>query len=217
MPNIIKHELKYEEVSDLDAPVEQLTRVVGFFTKGDGPLLARSFGSGFFDPLKRGFLVTAAHNLVTSYGPASSVKVKGYTASGRKFALWGLAFAVLRGWEDAGVGADIAVIWLQHDPIVAEPARLQRPGDGYFSAYLRAYNSDVGFDLHEPESSAFKTLAGKDRLTYQSATGTQQMSGAPVIRAGKSEVVGVHKGIVDGQYVAARIDLNLLNALYGEF
>lgn len=218
MPNVVKHDLVAEDVPKVDGPVEQLTRVVGFFRKGNSLALPRAFASGFFDPEHRGFLVTAAHNLFSAHGPASSVKVKGYTAGGQYFVLWGRQFAVLADYADAGVGADIAVVWLKHDPIVDAPASLKRPKDGHLSAFLRAYNSDASFDLHEPELSTFKAVATADRLIYQSASGTRQMSGAPVIRAGKGgHVVGVHNGIDDGHYVATRIDLHLLDDLYSTF
>lgn len=216
VPEILARALNTEQVAPLQHPLEQLVRVVGFYHDAAGAHTATSFGSGFFDPARPEFVITSAHALVRPQGPVSSVKIKVYDETGKKGALWGDEFAYLEDHATAGVGADIAVVRLVKAATLRPAALLQAPPDGHFHAYLRAYNTDAGFDDHAPQASTFKVVATKDRLIYQGATATEQMSGAPVIHGANGSVVGVHKGIVGGYLVAARIDLAFLHSLYSK-
>lgn len=214
MPSILTHALNHGPTPADIGPVEQLTRIhAGFAPDVLGLLITRD-GSGFFDPEHPGFMVTSAHNLVRPNGLARTVKISVHAASGQKVSLSGTAFAMLADYSDSQVAGDVAVVLLSTPITLFNDVPLRRPPNGKFHAYLRAYNSDVGFNHHEPHMSVFSAQATGDRVVYDGAAATEEMSGAPVINSADSSVAGLHKGIHGGQLVGVRIDMDLVHALY---
>jgi hypothetical protein len=214
MPTIVTHTLTHGPAPTIVGPVEQLTRIhAGFAPNVLGQQITLN-GSGFFDPEYRDCLVTSAHNLVRPDGPARTVKISVHAASGQRFSLSGAMFAVLEDYSASEVAGDIAVVLLSAPITLWDGLPLRTPPDGTFDAYLRAYNSDPGFDHHQPLTSSFIARATGDHLVYNEAAATEEMSGAPVISNTPRFVAGLHKGIHGGQLVGVRIDMDLVHELY---